>query len=64
MAKWDAMVIFEAESYDKILEVLSSKEYKEQAVPDEEKFIDRSSTQLLATDLAPIMPKVANNSAA
>ena len=41
-------VIFEAESYDKIIEVLSHPEYISRVFPDEKNFLDRSKSQVLS----------------
>ncbi|KZP06485.1 hypothetical protein FIBSPDRAFT_318082 [Athelia psychrophila] len=54
LANWDGMVIFEGESYEKIMEVFTSAEYLDTAVPDEKNFLDREATQFLALDIATI----------
>ena len=38
---FDGIAIFEAESYDKIMAVFTSEEYKTKAIPDEENYLDR-----------------------
>lgn len=55
VAKWDGMVIFEGETYEKIMEVFTSAEYLEIVVPDEKQFLDRDAGQLLALDIATIL---------
>ena len=44
MADYDGMVLLEAESEGKIVELLQSREYIEKVAPDEEKFTERTST--------------------
>ena len=41
VSEYDGLVIFDAVSFEKINEILVSKEYNEIVVPDEEKFLDR-----------------------
>ena len=48
------LVTFEAESYDKITEVLSSPEYTKLVYPDEKNVIDRTKSQVLAGEYANI----------
>ncbi|KAF7979984.1 hypothetical protein HWV62_43836 [Athelia sp. TMB] len=55
LAQWDGMVIFEGESFEKIMAVFSSAEYTAKVAPDEEEFLDRKATQFLALDLATII---------
>lgn len=38
------IALFEAESYEKILEVFTSQEYQNIGFPDEQNFLDRSKT--------------------
>ncbi|KAF8899394.1 hypothetical protein BD779DRAFT_1429099, partial [Infundibulicybe gibba] len=40
-AKWDGIAVFEATSYDKILAIFDSEEYKNTVIPDELRFVDR-----------------------
>ena len=42
------MAIFEAESYDKIMEVLTHPEYLRTVGPDELNMLDRSKSQIFA----------------
>lgn len=49
------MAIFEAESFEKIFEVFQSEEYQRVIVPDEQKFMAREKSQLIAGDLATII---------
>lgn len=42
------MAIFEAESYDKIMEVLTHPEYLRTVSPDEPNMLDRSKSQIFA----------------
>ncbi|KAI0093342.1 hypothetical protein BDY19DRAFT_421693 [Irpex rosettiformis] len=46
------VAIFEAVSMEKVLEVFTSDEYNTIVVPDEDKFFDRTKTQLLPGYLA------------
>ncbi|KAJ7131589.1 EthD domain-containing protein [Mycena crocata] len=57
MAEWDGMVIFEGESYAKIFAVFQDAEYQKIIVPDEEKFLDRQSAQMLPLDLFTVVDK-------
>ena len=41
---WRGIAVFEAESYEKILEVFTSQEYQNIGFPDEQNFLDRSKT--------------------
>ena len=47
-------VIFEAESYDKIIEVLSHPEYQQRVFPDEKCILDRSKSQVISGQFATI----------
>ena len=49
------MVIFEGESFEKIMAVFSSAEYAAKVAPDEKEFLDREATLFLALDLATII---------
>lgn len=49
--------MFEAENFEKILEVFGSEEYRGAVVKDELEFIDRSRTQIYAVNLASIIDK-------
>ncbi|KAI8994043.1 hypothetical protein BD414DRAFT_411737 [Trametes punicea] len=44
LVPYRGLAIFEAESYEKLLEVFGSEEYKRVIVPDEAKFLDRPKT--------------------
>lgn len=44
IVSYRGVVIFEAESYEKIMEVFQSEEYERVIFPDESNFIDRSKT--------------------
>lgn len=57
MPDFDGLAIFEAESYDKIIEVFTSEEYKKNAIPDEEKFLDRSKIICFPADLVTVIDK-------
>jgi len=50
-ASWGGLAIFEAESYDKIMEVFGSEEYQRVVHPDEAVFLDVENRQLFAADL-------------
>lgn len=45
---YGGVAIFEAETLEKILEIFTDEDYLRIAVPDEEKFVDRSGFHLLA----------------
>ena len=47
----DGMAIFEAANWDKLFEVFKDEEYVKTAIPDEEKFLDRSKNQALPSTL-------------
>ena len=51
------MAIFEAESWDKILEVFSHPEYQRVVYPDEKVIIDRSRTQVFAGEFATLLER-------
>ncbi|KAJ7723221.1 hypothetical protein B0H16DRAFT_1787919 [Mycena metata] len=53
----DGMVVFEAESYEKITEVLRSDEWQKVVVPDAEKFLDFGEAQFLPLDLVTLIDK-------
>ncbi|TBU29487.1 hypothetical protein BD309DRAFT_149726 [Dichomitus squalens] len=44
VAPYRGIALFEAESYDKIMEIFASEEYNAIGLPDEQKFLDRSKT--------------------
>ena len=46
------IAVFEAESYEKIIEVFTSPDYARVVVPDEEKFFDRTKTSTVAGGFA------------
>ncbi|KAK7033229.1 EthD domain-containing protein [Favolaschia claudopus] len=56
-SEWDGMAIFEAESYDKILEIFQSEEYQKTVNPDADKFLDRPKCQLLPLSLVTVIDK-------
>ena len=41
---YHGLAVFEAESYDKIMEIFASEEYNTIGLPAEQKFLDRSKT--------------------
>ena len=51
------MAVLEAESYEKVLEVLSSEEYLSVGIPDEAKFLDRSKCVLFPGTLIRFIDK-------
>lgn len=51
------MAIFEAESYEKLMEVFTDKEYMEVCRPDEEKFFTPLLTELAVGDFAVFIDK-------
>ena len=54
VAEYDGLVIFDAVSYDKISEILVSKEYNEIVVPDEEKFLARKKYVAYPGKIVPV----------
>ncbi|KAJ7164397.1 hypothetical protein C8R46DRAFT_1278670 [Mycena filopes] len=54
-SEWDGMVVFEAESYAKIFEVLQHEDYRTKVAPDEDNFLDRMGCQTLPLDLMTIV---------
>ncbi|KAJ7143892.1 hypothetical protein C8R44DRAFT_864906 [Mycena epipterygia] len=48
---WDGLLIFEAESYAKIMEVMGTDEFKQIVLADAENFIDSSELRWLPLDL-------------
>ena len=50
----DGMAIFEAISWDKLLEVFQDQEYQNVVVPDEEKFIDRKKALAFPSSVVPV----------
>ncbi|KAF8899395.1 hypothetical protein BD779DRAFT_1465317 [Infundibulicybe gibba] len=54
-AKWDGIAVFEATSYDKILAIFDSEEYKNIVIPDELKFADRDANLMLPLDLLEVI---------
>ncbi|KAI0344605.1 hypothetical protein BDW22DRAFT_1326392 [Trametopsis cervina] len=51
------LVMFEAESYDKIMEVLSHPEYIRLVYPDEGHIMDRSKSQVISGEFATLFEK-------
>lgn len=51
------MCVFEAESYDKIIEVLSHPEYMHRVFPDEKNFLDRSKSQVISGGFATVFER-------
>ena len=49
------MAIFEAESYEKIIEVFTHPDYLRIVVPDEEKFFDRAKSTMIGGQFAELM---------
>lgn len=45
------MSVFEAVSYNKILECFTDEEYRRVGIPDEERFVDRGRTIAMPGDL-------------
>ncbi|KAK7033231.1 hypothetical protein R3P38DRAFT_788641 [Favolaschia claudopus] len=56
-SEWDGMVIFEAESYAKILEIFQSEEYQRIVEPDAESILDRPNCQILSLGLITVIDK-------
>ncbi|KAJ7016554.1 hypothetical protein C8F04DRAFT_1160761 [Mycena alexandri] len=56
--EWDGMVIFEAETYEKIIEVLRSDDYHKIIIPDAQKFMDLGEAQFMPVDLVTLIDKV------
>ncbi|KAJ7461818.1 hypothetical protein B0H11DRAFT_116613 [Mycena galericulata] len=50
-SEWDGMIVFEAESYAKIMEVLKNEDFQEIAMADAENFIDVPQCQFVPLDL-------------
>lgn len=51
------MAIFEAESYEKIIEVFTHPDYLRIVVPDEEKFFDRAKSTMIGGQFAELMSR-------
>lgn len=56
-APYYGIAIFEAESFEKIVEVFTSEEYLRVVVPDEEKFFDRAKSTMVGGPFAEIISK-------
>ncbi|KAK7043899.1 hypothetical protein VNI00_008065 [Paramarasmius palmivorus] len=54
---YDGIAIFEGNSFDELLSVLSSPEHEEIIVPDEEKFLDRNATITIPLNFAVILDR-------
>ncbi|ESK84367.1 glyoxalase family protein [Moniliophthora roreri MCA 2997] len=54
---YDGIALFEGNSYDELLGVLSSPEHEEIIVPDEEKFLTRNATIIIPLNLATILDR-------
>ena len=52
---FDGLAVFEAVSYNEILECFTDEEYKRVVVPDEEKFIDRERAIAMPADLVGVI---------
>lgn len=52
---FDGMAIFEATSYNQILECFKDEEYKRVVIPDEEKFMDRGRTIAVPADVVGVV---------
>ncbi|KAJ7624329.1 hypothetical protein DFH06DRAFT_1230187 [Mycena polygramma] len=50
-AEWDGMAIFEGESYEKVMEVVNSDEFKNKIIPDADNFMDVPQIQYIPLDL-------------
>ncbi|KAJ7261845.1 hypothetical protein B0H12DRAFT_1013346 [Mycena haematopus] len=55
--EWDGIAIFEAESYEKISEVIQNEEYQKILVPDGDNFLDVQNCQMLPLDLITFLDK-------
>ncbi|KAF5365114.1 hypothetical protein D9758_011026 [Tetrapyrgos nigripes] len=53
----DGAALFEAESYEKIFELINDSQFQAIAIPDEEKFIDRSKTRMIPLDFVGFLDK-------
>jgi hypothetical protein len=53
------MAVFEAESYEKLLEVFSHPEYQRVVFPDEKVILDRSKSQIVAGQYATFLDETA-----
>ena len=51
------MAVFEAESYEKLLEVFSHPDYQSVVYPDEKLILDRSRSQVIAGQFATFVDK-------
>ena len=51
------MAVFEAESWEKLLEVFSHPEYARVVYPDEQHILDRERTQIFAGEFATILER-------
>jgi hypothetical protein len=51
------MCVFEAESYDKIIEVLSHPEYMRRVFPDEKNLMDRSKSLVVSGGFATVFER-------
>lgn len=51
------MAIFEAESYEKLLQVFSDPEYRRVVFPDEKTILDRTKSQVVAGQYATFVDK-------
>ena len=51
------MAVFEAESYEKLLEVFSHPDYQKVVYPDEQVILDRSRSQVVAGQFATFVDK-------
>ncbi|KAJ6571157.1 hypothetical protein B0H19DRAFT_1129310 [Mycena capillaripes] len=51
VAEWDGMAIFEAESYEKLMEIFTNEEFLKVVIPDAGKVMDASDLQFMPLDL-------------
>lgn len=52
------MAIFEAESFEKLIEVFTDAEYLAVVVPDEDNFFDRTKSPLISGEFTTFLDKV------
>ena len=57
VADYDGIVVLEAESEEKIQELMQDKEYLEKLVPDEAEFTERSTFTVFPANILTIMDK-------
>lgn len=57
---FQGLAVFEAESFEKVMEVFSSQEYLSASIPDEANFLDRPKCVLFPATLIPFFDNSAN----